>query len=306
MKKITLILVLISYVSFAQDYTYIDFGITSQETVGNWNNVSIENAADASGLVVNLIDSNGASTGVTLTIDDAFDTVNTSGNASPDPSLPFPDTAARDSFFGETSDFNGTLEATGGFTLTGLDPLKYYSFSIFASRNGVSDNRETQYTLAGSTTEIVTINPSNNTTDTADVVDIQSNASGEITLTAQPGPSNDNGFGFYYLGAIEMIASDIQLSTEDFALIDILDVYPNPVKDILDVRMNLKEESKIDMKIYDINGRLVTNLFNEIKSEGAFQYIWERSSSKEAISSGMYFLKIKVNDITETKKIFFE
>ncbi|SDG98048.1 T9SS type A sorting domain-containing protein [Winogradskyella thalassocola] len=306
MKKITFILVLISYVSFAQDYTYIDFGINTQETVGNWNNISILNAADAVGLTTNLIDSNGASTGVSLTIDDAFDTVNTAGNTSPDPSLPFPDTAARDSFFGETSTFSGSLEPTGGFILTGLDPSKYYAFSIFASRNGVSDNREAQYTVVGSTTEIVTLNSSNNTTETADVLNIQSNSSGEITLTAEPGPNNTNGSGFYYLGAIEMITSDTSLSTSDFKLEQMLSVYPNPVADILELNINLEEKSKLNIEIFDINGKSVAALFNGEQDAGNFQFNWERSLSKSQISTGMYFLKINVNNREQTKKIFFK
>ena len=192
MKKITFILVFISYVSFAQNYTYIDFGITTQETVGDWNNVSVVGGGDAVGITLGLNDSTGASTGFTLEINDAFDSANTAGSQMPDASIPFPDTASRDSFFGETSTFGGDLEPTGGFILTGLDPTKYYSFSIFASRNNVTDNREAQYTVTGSTTEVVALNPSNNTMNTAEVLNIQSNASGEITLVAEPGPNNDN------------------------------------------------------------------------------------------------------------------
>lgn len=306
MKKITLILVLISYVSFAQDYTYIDFGITTNETAGNWNNISVENAADAVGLTTVLIDSNGASTGVALTIDDAFDTVNTAGNASPDPSIPFPSSAAADSFFGETSTFGGSLEPTGGFILSGLDPLKYYSFSIFASRNGVSDNREAQYTLIGSSTEIVALNPSNNTMDTVEVLNLQSNASGEITLTAEPGPNNTNGSGFYYLGAIEMITSDAPLSTNDFTLQNMLSVFPNPVADVLELNLNLEEKSKISLELFDVNGKSVATLFNGEQEAGDFQLTWDRSLSKSEISAGMYFLKINVNDREQTKKLFFK
>lgn len=303
MKKITLLLLVISYVSFGQNYTYIDFGITTNETAGNWNNVSVPNAADASGITLALIDSDGASTGVTLTVDDAFDTVNTAGNATPDPSLPFPSSAAADSFFGETSTFGGTLEPTGGFTLSGLDPTKYYAFSIFASRNGVSDNRETQFTVVGSTTQVVAMNPSNNTTDTADVLNIQSNASGEISLTAEPGPNNTNGTGFYYLGAIEMVTSDTPLSAEDFNLLQALQLYPNPVVDALDIKMDLAENAIVQLNIIDVNGRLISNLFNGEHEAGKFHMTWDTSIAYSKITPGVYFLKIQVNNNTVTKKL---
>ncbi|MCF1421713.1 T9SS type A sorting domain-containing protein [Mangrovimonas futianensis] len=305
MKKITFIFALFSCISFAQEYTYIDFGITTNETEGNWNNFSVANAVDADGLSGVLIDSNGASTGVTLTIDDAFDTVNTAGNPTPDASLPFPSSAAADSFFGETSTFNGSLEATGGFTLTGLDPSFYYSFSIFASRNGVSDNRETQYTVAGSTTEVVALNTSNNTANTADAMNIQPNGSGEITFTAEPGPNNDNSFGFYYLGAIEIIKSDAPLSVSDFKLKNMLSLYPNPVTDILEVRMDLKESSQVKMEIYNINGSLVSKLLDAQQPAGNFQFTWDRYDNQQ-ISSGVYFLRMQVNDSEQTTKLILK
>lgn len=305
MKKITFFLVLISYVSLAQEYAYIDFGVDTNTTPGNWNNVAIVNAADATGISLGLIDSNGTSTGVTLTIDDAFDTVNTAGTTSPDVSLPFPSSATADSFFGETSTFNGTLEPTGGFILTGLNPAKYYSFSIFASRN-TSENREAQYTLVGLTTQVVTLNPSNNVSQTADVLDLQPNASGEITLTAEPGPNNANSTGFYYLGAIEMITSDSPLSATAFKLKEMLNIYPNPVSEVFDVKLNLREDSKVKIEIYDINGRLVSNLFEGQQPAGDFQFNWERGSNGKALSTGSYFLKISVNDQIQTKKLIIK
>lgn len=307
MRKLTMILVLMSYVSFAQEYTYVDFGITTNTTPGNWNNIAVENAADAAGISSALIDSNGNATGVTLTIDDAFDTVNTAGNPTPDASLPFPSSAAADSFFGETAVFGGTLEPTGGFTLTGLDPSKYYSFSIFASRNNVGDNRETQYTLVGSSTVVVALNPSNNTLETADAFDLQSNASGEITLTAAPGPNNDNGSGFYYLGAMEMIKSDAPLSIDSFDLASTLNVYPNPASDRFEVKLLLKETANLKIEMYDINGRLVRSLLNEEKSAGVVSYVWDRNSDKgQELSAGTYILEITANNSKTTSKLIIK
>jgi len=306
MKKITCFLFLISCVSFAQEYTYIDFGITTNTTPGNWNNVAVANAADATGIILGLIDSNGISTGVTLTVDDAFDTVNTAGTTTPDPSIPFPSTASADSFFGETVVFNGTTEPTGGFTLTGLNPAKYYSFSIFASRNTVNDNRETRYTLVGATTLIADLNTSNNTVNTAEIVNIQPKANGEIVFTAQPGPNNNNSSGFYYLGAIEMIASDTQLSSNDFQLKNVLSLYPNPVNDFFEIKLKLESDSNLKIDFYDINGRLVDNIYNNIHKSGEFNYKWEKGLNNSNLASGVYFLRIDLNGSLHTQKLLFK
>ena len=209
MKKLLLsLLIFTAYIGYSQEYSYIDFGNNSSVTSGNWNNV-IPTVQNQTGLTLNLIDSNGNPTGAVFTLTDSFDFINANGTTSPNGALPFPSSATRDSFFGATSGaFNGNVTLTGGFTLSGLDPTKYYSFSVFSSRTGVSDNRETLYTVVGSTTGSQALNPSNNTSNTADILNIQPNAGGEIILTAQPGPNNNNSFGFFYMGALQIIKSD--------------------------------------------------------------------------------------------------
>jgi|26BtaG_2_1085354.scaffolds.fasta_scaffold03116_3 lysophospholipase L1-like esterase len=207
-KQLLILLMLMTSISFAQQYAFIDFGNSSTTTPGNWNNV-VTTMQNQTGVIVNLIDSNGSATGVTLELTDSFDAINTNGTTSPNSALPFPASATRDNFFGATSAaFNGNITLTGGFTLTGLDPSKYYSFIVFSSRTGVSDNRETLYTVTGATTAAEGLNASNNTSNTADVLNIQSTAGGEITFEAKPGPNNNNSFGFFYLGALQLIISD--------------------------------------------------------------------------------------------------
>jgi len=307
MKTITQLLIFtaIAFSGFSQDFVYIDFGITSQETPGDWNNISIENAASTDGLTAALIDSNGLSTGVTLTIDDQFNTVNTAGTQSPDASLPFPESASRDSFFGSTTLFQGLTEPTGGFTLTGLDVTKYYSFAVFASRNNVSDNRETLYTIAGTSTVAEALNTSNNVSDVAEIFDIQPNASGEITFTAEPGPNNDNGSNFYYLGAIEMTISDTPLSINNFNFVNSLSVTPNPVKDVCDIRFNLKNNTSVNVGVYDINGRLISTVMNGEVPAGEVNLSWDSASVKN-IASGLYILKITANDKVSTSKLLIQ
>ncbi len=217
MKKLYFILVLLlAYTSLiqSQEYALIDFGSENYPTEGNWNNITTTTNGETD-ITANLIDDSGGTMGITLTIDDPFDINNTAGTTTPDSSLPFLATATRDSFFGETSSFNGTTEPSGGFILTGLDPTKYYSFSIFASRNGVSDNRETLYTISGNTTESATLDPANNTSNTAEILNLNPTGDGELTLRAEPGVNNTNSTGFYYLGAIKLTVSDEPITIEE-------------------------------------------------------------------------------------------
>jgi len=207
-KTILFIFLLIGTFGFSQQNAFIDFGNAANASSGNWNNV-IPTIQNETGLSVDLIASNGVATGVTLTITDSFDLINTNGTTTPNAALPFIASATRDSYFGATdAGFNGNVNLTGGFTLTGLDASKYYSFSVFASRVGVSDNRETLYTVAGASTDSEALNVSNNTSNTANILNIQPNADGNITFQAEPGDNNNNSSGFFYLGAVQLIISD--------------------------------------------------------------------------------------------------
>lgn len=208
----------------AQEYTNIDFSQTNI-TVGNWNNM-VQTSTSQTGMTLNLINDAGTSTGAVLTITDSFNLVNTGGTTTPDPSLPFPSTATADSFYGNDVLFANATEPTGGMEFTLLNPAKYYSFKVFASRTGVTDNREALYTFTGLNTLSGTLDASNNTANIAKIYNVLPDANGKITLSVQKGPNNNNSSGFYYLGAIQMITTDTEYS-DPVTQASIEVVYPN-------------------------------------------------------------------------------
>ncbi len=183
---------------------FFDFGDVGQQTPGNYNNVTHLQAP-----ITNAIDNNGLATGITLTVTDAFwPGWNQSGITSPtgDAAI-FDGLATRDSLFGCTVTFDGYLEPTAGFTLSGLSttPGVTYTFTFFASRLGVTDNRETAYTVAGANTGVAYLDASNNVANVAVVAGIQPDAGGRITVALSPGPNNNNASGFYYIGALKVV-----------------------------------------------------------------------------------------------------
>lgn len=180
---------------------YIDFG--GSNTAFPWNNIS----NPSSGSVDNLVNNYGFATTIDVAVVDAFTGANSSGTQSPNASLNLPSSASGDSFFGNTSDFNGQLEPTAGITLSDLDVNTEYTLTLFASRTA-TDNRETEYVLTGATTETQYLNPSGNT-DNVVVFTLYPDANGEMNLALTAGPNNDNSYGFYYLGSMQIsYASD--------------------------------------------------------------------------------------------------
>ncbi|MDD3322328.1 MAG: GDSL-type esterase/lipase family protein [Paludibacter sp.] len=228
---------------------FIDFGSNAESflTPGNWNNISDTQSANQS-----LIDDMGDNSGITLKITDPFyNGYNTTGTAtiSAEASI-FPGTATIDNFFGHSVVW-GTVAANplGEFVLSGLDNTKYYSFSIFASRTGVSDNREAKYTITGSTTAFTTLNSSNNTTEITEINNIQPNAQGEIIIKSEAGDNNNNSTKFFYLGAIKISIVDNPNAVKQISENDNIASYSNGV-------LKLNNYTGI-VNIYDFTGKSI-------------------------------------------------
>ncbi len=183
---------------------YFDFGDAAQQTPGHYNNVTHLQSP-----IANVIDSTGTATGITLTVTDAFwPGANLSGTTSPtSAAAEFDPQATRDNLFGCTVTFGGYLEPTAAFTLGGLStaPGVSYTFTFFASRMGVSDNRETRYFVSGADSGVAYLDASNNVGNVAVVANIHADPNGQIVVTLNPGPNNNNVSGFYYIGALKVV-----------------------------------------------------------------------------------------------------
>ena len=57
-------------------------------------------------------------------------------------------------------------------------------------------------------------------------------------------------------------------------------------------------ESKVSITIYDLVGREVAKLVNDIQEPGYYSVAWEAST----ISSGMYFIKMKADNFEDSQK----
>ena len=302
--KLCFLCTIVSISVFAQQCAYIDFGGSVNITDGNWNNVVVTNQNET-GLDLNLIDDSGTDLGILLTLTDSFDFINSSGTTNPNTSLPFKSSATKDSFFGTSnSNFNGNINPTGGFTLSNLDADKFYSFSIFSSRVGVSDNRETLYTATGSTINSQTLNSANNISNTAKILNIQPKSNGKIIVQAEPGSNNNNSNGFYYLGAIKLVISDVPIdditTTPELTLI-----YPkgNNIWEVNKiVRIKWESVSISDILVeFSINNGDTWNTLGSVSSNQQYYDI----SVPNQISS-QCLIRISSDGLTDTSDAVFE
>ena len=79
--------------------------------------------------------------------------------------------------------------------------------------------------------------------------------------------------------------------------------YPNPFNPSTKIDYDLPYDGKVSIILYDISGREVANLVNEVKTAGYYQVNFNASN----LASGMYFYRINAqgsaNNFVQTKKM---
>lgn len=75
--------------------------------------------------------------------------------------------------------------------------------------------------------------------------------------------------------------------------------YPNPFNPTTTIAFALPEDQMVTLRIFDMLGREVAVLLNEVRSAGNHQVTWDASSA----SSGMYMYQIETSNRTMTKKM---
>jgi lysophospholipase L1-like esterase len=198
-------------VLYAQNDTIlIDFG-TNLSPVP-WNNVT----SSSSGLINNLTNSNGFSTTIDINVFDSFAGINNSGTIIPDTNLNIHANASADSFFGNMVSFNGNTVPTAGVELTDLDTSEVYDLTLFASRIA-TDNRETRYIVVGEVTDTLYLNVSSNTSSVVSA-SMKPDSTGRLAISLTAGSNNDNGYGFFYLGAITLSYAHVSPGPQELTL----------------------------------------------------------------------------------------
>jgi hypothetical protein len=75
--------------------------------------------------------------------------------------------------------------------------------------------------------------------------------------------------------------------------------YPNPFNPVTKINYLLPQDGNVKLQVFDITGRLVTTLADEVKVAGSYTASWDGSN----LSSGVYFVRLVINDLDQ-KQIF--
>ncbi len=75
--------------------------------------------------------------------------------------------------------------------------------------------------------------------------------------------------------------------------------YPNPFNPTTRIKYQVASIEKVIIKVYDILGREITTLVNEVKSPGTYEVYFNASN----LTSGVYFYQLTSNGFSQTKKL---
>ncbi|MFZ1320793.1 MAG: T9SS type A sorting domain-containing protein, partial [Ignavibacteria bacterium] len=76
--------------------------------------------------------------------------------------------------------------------------------------------------------------------------------------------------------------------------------YPNPFNPSTKIAYTIPTNGLVTLKIYNILGKEVQTLVNEIKTSGSYEVNFNGAS----LSSGVYFYRLESGNFIDTKKMF--
>jgi len=75
--------------------------------------------------------------------------------------------------------------------------------------------------------------------------------------------------------------------------------YPNPFNPYTFIEFSLKEKANTKISVYDVNGKNVSVLYNNVTSPGTYKIKFER----EGLASGIYYCRMETDKYTNTIKM---
>lgn len=80
--------------------------------------------------------------------------------------------------------------------------------------------------------------------------------------------------------------------------------YPNPFNPITTLRYDLPERAHVKLTIYDILGRQVKIIVQDVQEPGFKSVIWDATNDRgQSVGAGVYLYHIRAGDFVQTRKM---
>jgi TQXA domain-containing protein len=98
-----------------------------------------------------------------------------------------------------------------------------------------------------------------------------------------------------------IIANSVGVSSNGTVVTDyaLAQNYPNPFNPVTTISFSIPKQDFVSLKVYNVLGKEVANLVNEVKSTGVYDVTFDASS----LSSGVYFYKLETSTFSDVKRM---
>ncbi|MBU1983278.1 right-handed parallel beta-helix repeat-containing protein [bacterium] len=80
--------------------------------------------------------------------------------------------------------------------------------------------------------------------------------------------------------------------------------YPNPFNPTTEIRFDLPEAVRTELKVFNILGQEVVTLIDDVRPAGAYRVLWDsKNTSGISVASGVYVYQIKAGKFSDAKKM---
>jgi hypothetical protein len=105
---------------------------------------------------------------------------------------------------------------------------------------------------------------------------------------------------YYQFGGTDTISTDVRMVNGGMPAQYALDQnYPNPFNPATTVEFRIQSSEFVTLKVYDVLGREVSTLVNEVKEPGTYTVQFDATD----LPSGVYFYRLTAGDFVATKKV---
>ena len=114
-------------------------------------------------------------------------------------------------------------------------------------------------------------------------------------------PDTTSGIDFNLPSAVEDQVDQTNFRPTEFELSQ---NYPNPFNPGTEIKYTLQKPAQVNLQIYNLLGQKVKTLVNEYQPFGSHHIVWDgKNEQGKKVSSGVYFYRLEVNEISETKRM---
>ena len=96
-----------------------------------------------------------------------------------------------------------------------------------------------------------------------------------------------------------LIALDLNLTTEITLIYELSEAFPNPFNSVTKILFSLPDPTKVSLQVFDVSGRLIETLVNDLQLEGQHSIIWNGRNA----SSGVYLVRMEASGFKDVRKV---